>query len=59
MGAASVRRLRVQVCTPCKLIDLGRWLGGRHRIEIPVEATERDVASEESSADHPEPEGTP
>ena len=36
----------------CKLIDLGRWLGGRYRIESPLEATDRDVPpGEEPEAD--------
>ena len=35
----------------CKLIDLGRWLGGRYRIEVPVEETDRDVPADEESPD--------
>ncbi len=33
-------------CSPrCKLIDLGRWLGGKY--QIPVEHNEADVGSDE------------
>ncbi len=27
----------------CKLVDLGRWLDGRYRIEVPVETTDREA----------------
>jgi len=39
----------------CRLIDLGRWLGGEYRIEVPIEGTDRDL----SALEPPESEGTP
>jgi len=30
-------------CPRCKLIDLGRWLGGDYRIELPADATDREI----------------
>ena len=43
----------------CKLIDLGRWLDGRYRIELPVEATDREVAPDLPNNDQtPGTEGT-
>lgn len=38
----------------CKLIDLGRWLGGYYRIETPLEATDREAPPEA----HGDSEGT-
>ena len=36
-------------CSPrCQRIDLGRWLGGDYRIEVPVEGTDRDVPATDS-----------
>jgi uncharacterized protein len=41
-------------CTKrCKMVDLGRWLGGNYRIETPV--TEEDLNDLEESANSPEP----
>jgi len=31
----------------CRLIDLGRWLGGRYRIESPASVEDVDDADEE------------
>lgn len=42
----------------CQLVDLGRWLDGRYRIEVPVEATDREVAQESPDREPPETEGT-
>ena len=42
----------------CKLIDLGRWLGGEYRIELPQEAAESDAAWD-VPLDDTSPEGTP
>jgi len=36
-------------CSPrCQRIDLGRWLDGDYRIEVPVEGTDRDVPATDS-----------
>jgi endogenous inhibitor of DNA gyrase (YacG/DUF329 family) len=32
----------------CKLIDLGRWLGGTYRIESPARAVDLDAGDEPS-----------
>ena len=43
-------------CSPrCKLIDLGRWLGGRYRIETSHDETDRDVPPDEGAP--PDDEG--
>jgi len=37
-------------CSPrCKLIDLGRWLGDRYRIESSLDETDRDVPPDEDA----------
>jgi endogenous inhibitor of DNA gyrase (YacG/DUF329 family) len=38
----------------CKLIDLGRWLGGRY--QIPVEPDDEDESSDPSSYPRPQEE---
>jgi len=43
----------------CKLIDLGRWLDERHRIEVPAEGSDEGAASGEPANDHPDHEGMP
>ncbi len=41
-------------CSPrCKMVDLGRWLGGMYRIETPV--TKEDLENSDDSAHSPEP----
>lgn len=30
-------------CRRCQVVDLGRWLGGEYRIEVPIEETDRDL----------------
>jgi len=41
-------------CTKrCKMVDLGRWLGGNYRIETP--AQEEDLIDLDEFADSPEP----
>ncbi|MBM4036585.1 MAG: DNA gyrase inhibitor YacG [Planctomycetes bacterium] len=42
----------------CKLVDLGRWLGGRYRVESPIEAAERDVPPASPPDEEPSSEGT-
>ena len=37
----------------CRMIDLGRWLGGAYRIEAP--ATQEDLESCDELADSPKP----
>ncbi|MSQ94655.1 MAG: DNA gyrase inhibitor YacG [Gemmataceae bacterium] len=37
----------------CKLVDLGRWLGGQYRIEVP--AQEEDLEEIDNLAQSPEP----
>ncbi len=52
-GTVSQENRHFPFCSKrCKLIDLGRWLGDRYRIESPLEATDRDVPpGEEPEAD--------
>ena len=47
-------------CTPrCKVVDLGRWLGGDYRLEVSVHETDRDLFPD-VLPDHPfEPEDMP
>jgi uncharacterized protein len=41
-------------CSPrCKLVDLGRWLGGNYRIETPIR--EEDIETIDELAHSPEP----
>ena len=43
-------------CSPrCKQVDLGRWLDGDYRIEVPAEMTDREPEPDPSTDD----EGTP
>ena len=37
----------------CKMVDLGRWLGGNYRIETPV--TEEDLVDLDEPANSPQP----
>jgi len=37
-------------CSPrCRLIDLGRWLGGDYHIEVPLEGTDWDIPGDEGT----------
>ena len=40
-------------CKRCKLVDLGRWLGGAYSIQTPIH--EEDSAAIDESAHSPEP----
>ena len=40
----------------CKLLDLGRWLGGEYRLELP---TDEELPPDEFPEDPLDPEGTP
>lgn len=40
-------------CHRCKMVDLGRWLGGNYRIETPV--SQEDLDDFEELAHSPEP----
>ncbi|HUT33678.1 MAG TPA: DNA gyrase inhibitor YacG [Planctomycetota bacterium] len=43
----------------CKLVDLGRWLGGRYRIEVPLETAEGGAGASGPPDEEPLSEGTP
>ena len=40
-------------CRRCKMVDLGRWLGGSYKIESPLQ--EEDLIDLDESADSPKP----
>jgi endogenous inhibitor of DNA gyrase (YacG/DUF329 family) len=42
----------------CKLVDLGRWLDGQYRIELPLDAFEGDTAGSGPPDDESLSEGT-
>ncbi|MFW6107088.1 MAG: DNA gyrase inhibitor YacG [bacterium] len=46
-------------CRRCRLIDLGRWLGGDYRFEVPLEGADREAPSDSVPHDFPADEGTP